>query len=208
MTPAILHKQIRIKASAAQVWPYIGTQEGLRQWWGTDVSMEAKVGGACEERSQVKGTSYHLQGEVTAYAPPRHLALVLRNTDHGATWPALTTLRITLQDEGEETLVTLVHQAFGAATEPPRQIDDHTPSPVAEPTRPVIIPHRVHGHPLAGQPVGAAMPLQWQSPLTVPPLLAGPLPATVGRQRWLEAQRVGWSARFMRLIGLSTERAR
>jgi len=208
MIPAILHKQIRIKASAAQVWPYIGTEEGLRQWWGTDISMEAKVGGVCEERSQVKGTSYHLRGEVTAYAPPRHLALVLRNLDHGATWPALTTLRITLQDEGEETLVTLVHQAFRAATEPPRQIDDHAPSPVAEPTRPVITPHRVHGHPLAGQHAGAAMPLQWHSPLTVPPLLAGPLPAAVGRQHWLEAQRVGWSDRLMRLIGLSTERAR
>jgi hypothetical protein len=49
MTPAILHKQIRIKASAAQVWPYIGTQEGLPVV-GTDISMEAKVGGACEER--------------------------------------------------------------------------------------------------------------------------------------------------------------
>jgi len=208
MTPAILHKQIRIKASAARVWPYIGTQEGLRQWWGTDISMEAKVGGACEERIQVKGTSYHLRGEVTAYAPPRHLALVLRNLGHGATWPALTTLHITLQDEGEETLVTLVHQAFGVATEPRGQIDDHAHSPVAEPTRPLITPHRVHGHPLAGQHAGAAVPLQWQSPQTVPPLLAGPLLAAVGRQHWLEAQRIGWSARFIRLIGLSTERAR
>ena len=207
MTPAILRKEIRIKASAAWVWPYIGTEEGLRQWWGTDISLEAKTGGYCEERSLVQGTSYLLRGEVTAYAPPHHLALVLRNMENGATWPALTTLHITLQDEGEETLVTLVHQAFGPATEPRCQIDDDAHPAVAEPHNTGSTYHLVQGHPQVPQGASASMPLPWQSPLTAPSLLGVQVPAAVGRKHWLEAQRIGWIARLIRLTTLSTERA-
>jgi uncharacterized protein YndB with AHSA1/START domain len=43
MMPAILRKAMRLKAPAARVWQYIGTEAGLRQWWGADIALEAKV---------------------------------------------------------------------------------------------------------------------------------------------------------------------
>lgn len=207
MTPAIVRKEIRIHASADCVWPYIGTEEGLRQWWGTTISLEAKVGGYCEERSQMQGISYLLRGEVTAYAPPHHLALILRNMDQGASWPTLTTLHITLQDEGEETLVTLVHRAFGPGTEPRCQRDDHVTSPVAETTNTITTNRLMQGLWQEGQGPYSSLPLHKELTWTSHPLRAGHISKSVERHNWLETQRVAWITRWMRLIALSTEKA-
>ncbi|MES1168634.1 MAG: hypothetical protein ABUL61_05645, partial [Oleiharenicola lentus] len=38
MMPVTIRKAIEIKASAAHVWHFVGTEAGLRRWWGVNIS--------------------------------------------------------------------------------------------------------------------------------------------------------------------------
>lgn len=116
MIPVTIEKQIAIAAKAATVWRFVGTEAGLRQWWGLDIALEAKAGGRCEERGHWQGRAYCLRGTVTTYQPPHQLTLVLHNTDESKPWPAWVTISICLTESDAQTQVTLVHQAFDAIT--------------------------------------------------------------------------------------------
>lgn len=110
--PMRIQKQIEIAASAATVWRLIGTEEGLRQWWGLALTLEAKSGGRCEETIQWQGRRCLLRGKVTAYEPPHKLALFLQNADDAVGEPTWMTITITLAERNGCTLVTLVQEAF------------------------------------------------------------------------------------------------
>ncbi|MCX6046342.1 MAG: SRPBCC domain-containing protein [Chloroflexi bacterium] len=112
--PTTIHKTIEINATIEQVWRYLGSEAGLRQWWGSDIRLEAKQGGRCEERSLFNGKPHYLAGEVTVFEPPRQLVLNLRRAEELETWPAFTIVSITLKESAGRTLVTLEHQAYGA----------------------------------------------------------------------------------------------
>jgi len=116
MMPIAIHKAIEINAPAVRVWRYIGTEAGLRRWWGVNITLEAKQGGRCEERTLFNGQPRYFAGEVTVYDPPRQLVLFLRQQDEVAAWPALMTISLTLKEENEHTVVTLEHQAVGWAS--------------------------------------------------------------------------------------------
>lgn len=110
--PVTIQKEIEIAASAASVWQFLSSEAGLRQWWGTELTLEAKPGGRCEERSLYQGRIRYLQGQVTAYDPPRQLTLLLRPIDHAPGEPAWMTISLTLHETQGRTRVALVHQAF------------------------------------------------------------------------------------------------
>lgn len=112
MMPMQIQKQIAIAARATTVWRFVGTEEGLRQWWGLAIALEAKPGGRCEEQTHWQGRPCILRGKVTAYEPPHKLALFLQNEDEAAGGPAWTTIAITLTERDDCTLVTLVQEAF------------------------------------------------------------------------------------------------
>ena len=112
MMPMLIQKQIEIAAKATTVWRFIGTEEGLRQWWGLALVLEAQLGGRCEEVIQWQGCCYTLRGKVTAYDPPHQLGLFLQNEDEAAGGVAWTTIAITLSERNGHTLVTLVQQVF------------------------------------------------------------------------------------------------
>ena len=70
----IFQHETLINAPLSHVWQLVATEEGLRQWWGNAISLEAKEGGRCEEwRKQGQSVS-HWQGVVTLYAPPANSA--------------------------------------------------------------------------------------------------------------------------------------
>lgn len=112
MMPILIQKQIEIAARATTVWRFIGTEEGLRQWWGLALALEAQPGGRCEERIQWQGRHCTLRGKVTAYDPPHKLALFLQNEDAMAGEPVWTAITITLTERNGRTLVTFVQEAF------------------------------------------------------------------------------------------------
>ncbi len=117
--PNTIHKTIEIKAPIEHVWRYLGTEAGLRHWWGSDITLEAKPGGRCTERSLFNGKPLYLAGEATIYAPPHQLVLKLHRAEEPETWTAFTILSITLTESEGRTRVTLEHQAFGALTAEP-----------------------------------------------------------------------------------------
>lgn len=116
MIPMRMQKQIEIAAKAATIWRFLGTEEGLRQWWGLAIALEAKPGGLCEEQIQWQGRRCTLRGKVTTYDPPHQLALFLQNEGAAAGEPAWTTIAITLAEHNGCTLVTLIQEAFTQVT--------------------------------------------------------------------------------------------
>lgn len=114
MMPVTIEKQITIAAKAATIWRYIGTEAGLRQWWGRDIALEEKPGGRCEERTLWQGRTQVWRGAVTHYAPPHQLALLLRNPATEESWPAWMTISLTLVESNGQTQVILHQEAFGA----------------------------------------------------------------------------------------------
>lgn len=105
-----IHREIEIDAPATQVWTYVGTEPGLRQWWGQEIWLEAKEGGRCEEKGTLDGVPFHRIGKVTIYDPPRQLTLAFQETAAEA-WPSYITVSLTLAEANGRTIVTVVQQA-------------------------------------------------------------------------------------------------
>lgn len=137
--PVTIHQAIEIKGSAEQIWRYVGTEAGLRHWWGADIRMDEKQGGHCEERSFVHGRAQHLRGEVTVYEPPHRLVLVLRAPENATTWPAFSTISLTLRETDDHTLVEINHQAFGAMPREDARASSTGKEQHREPMRPAIL---------------------------------------------------------------------
>jgi uncharacterized protein YndB with AHSA1/START domain len=119
MMPATICKEITIQAPAAHIWPLVGTEAGLRQWWQMDVTLEAKPGGHFVERGVVNGAPYHLEGTVAVYDPPRQLVLLLAGVPLDESWPTAMNITITLEDRKDATVVRVVHQLYGTAPATP-----------------------------------------------------------------------------------------
>jgi uncharacterized protein YndB with AHSA1/START domain len=143
MTPATIRKEIQIAASIAHVWQFIGSEEGLRQWWGVEVAMEAKQDGRCMERGVYDGAPYQLSGVVSVYDPPRQLTLIMHDGQGLAASPTFMRIAITLTEAGEQTLVQIVHEFHKAhqAGESVRQlqIPAPPPGPKGAPAAPAIL---------------------------------------------------------------------
>lgn len=118
MQPVTIRKEIEIAAPASQVWSYVGTAAGLRQWWQVELILEEESGGYCEERGVRAGQPYRLTGRVTAYEPPHRLALTLEQRVENEQWPARTQVEITLEEVAAGTRVIIHHHAFAAALAP------------------------------------------------------------------------------------------
>ncbi|MCE7986325.1 MAG: SRPBCC domain-containing protein [Caldilinea sp. CFX5] len=187
MMPMRIQKQIEIAAGAATVWRFVGTEEGLRQWWGLAVALEAKPGGRCEEFIEWQGRRCALRGKVTTYEPPYRLALLLQNEDGVADGPAWTTIAITLTERNGRTLVTLIQEAFSQVT-----VDAVSGQMSA-----------MHGPPAGAQGMGNR-----QQPQNFLPMgAAGNLSPTLGEGRaspavdnqWLAQQATRWQDRLQML---------
>ncbi|MBX3016132.1 MAG: SRPBCC domain-containing protein [Caldilineaceae bacterium] len=179
MIPVTIVKQIEIAAKATTVWRYVGTERGLREWWGFDITLEEKQGGCCEERSDWQGRPCHWRGQVTDYQPPYQLSLLLHNMTAGLTaetiWPAWTTIVITLTEHAGRTQVKLVQALFdatwGSAVGPAAEMT--LPSPAG----PVVVWNQ-----LAGAQLQATQAWPLAKPMLVPP----------DRRYWLVEESSAW----------------
>jgi len=178
MQPVTIRKEIEIAAPASQVWPYVGTAAGLRQWWQVELTLEERRGGYCEERGVRDGQPYRLTGKVTAYEPPHRLALTLEERVESDQWPARTQVEITLAEEATCTRVIIYHHAFTAALTPPARMT-------------VASDHR-------GPGTVMALPGDHRSPTL--PLLAGtPWLVLHALPQWEQGQLASWERNLLRL---------
>ena len=111
MKALTITNEIVIDATPERVWKFVGSGEGLSQWFGSDVSIEPQVGGQYVENATHGGTDYVLRGTVQVYDPPNQLELSCR-IEEPSMWAEYTTIRVTLLAEGDSTRVTLIHTGF------------------------------------------------------------------------------------------------
>lgn len=138
MSQQITYRQdILVNAPPDHVWQLVATEDGLRQWWGNTIHLEAKEGGRCEEWRVTNQRMVHWQGVVTLYAPPNELLMTLRAQDKHATAPELTTISISLKGEGTQTRVHVTQRAFGPAPTITTSPLPDTVAPTAYPSMPM-----------------------------------------------------------------------
>lgn len=104
-----------IEAPVERVWPFVGTQEGLRQWFAAGhLALEGRVNGHYEMRGVTPdGASFHMIGRVVTFDPPRKIEMTQRQElRDGSLWPEDSLISATLRDEGGRTRVTVVHSGF------------------------------------------------------------------------------------------------
>ena len=111
MGPIVIRKQIEIAASPTEVWRYVGTATGLREWWDVEVEMQELEGGDFLERGEEDGRPYSRVGEVLTYDPPHRLMISIHDAGRHAVWPERTTIEIRLEADGPSTIVTVIHRA-------------------------------------------------------------------------------------------------
>lgn len=140
----LFQRDLLIDAPLTHVWQLVGTEEGLRQWWGNTIYLEAKEGGRCEEWRPRHGVSTHWRGVVTLYAPPHELMLTLRAQDEQEEGSEFTTIAITLATNGDKTRIQVTQRAFDPTQavvsqdqkEPRRQPGWQQDAPLAQLQRP------------------------------------------------------------------------
>jgi uncharacterized protein YndB with AHSA1/START domain len=195
MRPATIHKEIQIAAPVAHVWQFIGSEEGLRQWWGADVTFEARQGGRWVERGFLDGAPYQLSGVVSLYEPPHRLVLVMSDEPGLAMFPTLMHIDITLSETEKCTLVQIVHQ-FYSAQQPA------TPGP--QPEWPAA--GAVWGPPaILNQASGRERPGAVSSVGANAPAATRPL-AGDGAYAWQSQHEARWGARFVTLMQVVQQR--
>jgi uncharacterized protein YndB with AHSA1/START domain len=163
----------------------VGTEEGLRQWWGNPISLEAKEGGRCEEWRLHRGISTYWRGVVTLYAPPHELMLTLRAQEGQEEGPEFTTITIALTAHGDKTRVHVTQRSFGRTQATTTQDQKETPTlpewrqgiplarlqrpaPGSQPAIPATpVPDRIDpSHPFMAQPQLDVLTQTWQIRLT------------------------------------------
>lgn len=166
MSQHVTYRQdILVNAPLNHVWQLVATEDGLRQWWGNTIHLEAKEGGRCEEWRATNQQMVHWQGVVTLYAPPHELLITLRAQDKPTTAPELTTISISLKEEGVQTRVHVTQRAFGLT---PAITTSPLPDAVSPATYPSM-PMSQLIQPPPNQPVSSVQPVMpLQSTLAYP----------------------------------------
>jgi len=103
-----VERHIEINASVPEVWQLISTQEGMRQWFGSDIQIDMRVGGRYRlmnpEQNQV------ISGEVLELISPSVLKLSWFEEDSDWVNPTQVTFR--LEETSGGTRVHVTHAGF------------------------------------------------------------------------------------------------
>lgn len=105
-----IRREVSIKAPADVVWAYVGTPEGLREWWcpppTVRFAFEPRQGSRFVEQYADGRFAYELEGTIVEYQPPRRFAV--RRLTPGSPSPA-DLITITLTEEDGLTKVVVEH---------------------------------------------------------------------------------------------------
>lgn len=107
---AELVREVMIDATPETIWPFLTEPDKQIQWHGTVAELDPKPGGVY--RVLVAG-QYQSAGEYVEVVPHEKLVFTFGWEDEGnPITPGSTTVEITLQPEGDKTLVRLVHRGL------------------------------------------------------------------------------------------------
>lgn len=120
MTDRQIELEQRVRAPREVAWAAWTDPAAIARWWwhripGTTIAADARVGGAY--RFENAGAGFGATGEYLAVEPRELLVFTWRWVDDGIEGEALDTVTVRFADDGDGTLVTVVHEtdAAGAA---------------------------------------------------------------------------------------------
>lgn len=108
----------RIRARREIVFAYFVDPERYTRWMGTEAELDPRPGG--RYRVTVP-QGYRAVGEFVEVEPPRRVVFTWGWEGHGTVAPGSTTVAVTLEEDGDDTLVRLVHSGL-----PPDEVELHT----------------------------------------------------------------------------------
>lgn len=106
----LFRRTLWINASPQQVWPFVNTEAGMRQWWGEEMQYEPQVGGSV----RFVGHGANITGRVVELVPEKRLAFTFAVESPGwaEAFTEPTVITIDLVPEKGGTRVTLTHSGW------------------------------------------------------------------------------------------------
>ncbi|MEX2160607.1 MAG: SRPBCC domain-containing protein [Anaerolineales bacterium] len=113
-----IHFEIEINAPPEKVWAKLATLEGLKEWFGSNLVFEHKVGGRFQLEGVLPGEGpYKFTGQVVSIVPEQKLTFTWTEVGEKGVWPAHTLVTFQLSPSAVGTRVTLSHTGFAALGE-------------------------------------------------------------------------------------------
>jgi uncharacterized protein YndB with AHSA1/START domain len=108
--------EVRVKASPETIFPFLVDAERSARWFGRSASIDPRPGGAY--RTEISDQIVAI-GEIVEIDEPRRVVLTFGWEGNEAIPPGSSRVQITLEPDGDETLVRLMHDGLpdGAAQE-------------------------------------------------------------------------------------------
>ncbi len=107
-----LEVEMRIAASPSTVFSLLDNADGMAQWFGSKVELDAKPGGTV--RVDINGRDI-ARGEIVEIVPPERIVFTFGWESEGhAVPPGSSTVEITLVEDGDGTIVRLRHSGLPA----------------------------------------------------------------------------------------------
>ena len=108
----ILEVEVRIAARPSTVFSFLNSADGMAQWFGSKVEMDAKPGGTL--RVDINGRDI-AKGEIVEIVPPERIVFTFGWEGEGhPVPPGASTVEITLAEDGDSTIVKLRHSGLTA----------------------------------------------------------------------------------------------
>ncbi len=107
-----LELEVRVAASPSTVFSFLKDADGMAQWFGSSVEMDAKPGGVL--RVDINGRDI-ARGEIVEIVPPERIVFTFGWESGGhPVAPGASTVEITLAADGNATIVKLRHSGLTA----------------------------------------------------------------------------------------------
>ena len=108
----VLELEVRIAARPSTVFSFLDNADGMAQWFGSNVEMDAKPGGTL--RVDINGRDI-AKGEIVEIVPSERIVFTFGWEAEGNPVPAgASTVEITLVEDGDGTIVRLRHSGLTA----------------------------------------------------------------------------------------------
>jgi uncharacterized protein YndB with AHSA1/START domain len=107
--PDRIERTMQLSRPPAEVWPALTTAEGLSAWFGQQVTIDLRPGGAA---SMTFGSGMTVEMRVERVEEPRVFAYTWRLPNLPADDPRRTFVEFTLEPDGDGTLLRLCETGF------------------------------------------------------------------------------------------------
>ena len=108
-------REVRVEASPETLFDFFTDPEKMNRWMGETATLDPRPGGTF----QVGIGPYSAQGEYVELSPPNRVVFTWGWEAGMAPAPGESTIEVTLEPEGEATLVRLVHRDLPEEARPP-----------------------------------------------------------------------------------------